>query len=186
MRMMAGRMWEGWIAVSKFGRQLRSDYEPHFSPQASIAISHIRSYFPQPDNLINRLRNKIGFHADPELIDRAFKSLPDDAEMGDYLSRTIGHTLFYSCEMLHYQALCEITGIENSVSALHTVVEELWRTTNLINSFVYGFVNSFYLKYLPDKLDAMKQNPPERLERGVPNFDEMRFSYFSHMPMPAG
>lgn len=182
MRLWAGRMWEGWLAISKFSGTIKSDYEPHLSPNGMAALSELRRYFPAKDNLINRIRNKVGFHADPHTIESAFQSLNDDDDMGDYLNKTIGNTLFYSCEMVHYRALSEITGIASSRDALLSVITSMNRTQLQLNSFGLGFVNAFYWRFLRDAITRAKESEPERLEEGVLRFDQMRFAFFAEMP----
>lgn len=45
MRMLAGRMCEGWKVLSGFSKKLKADYEPHMSEDGRVALRNLRAYF---------------------------------------------------------------------------------------------------------------------------------------------
>ena len=88
LRMLAGRLWEGWKLIKVSYKEIEPHYVDKLGSEASDALSNLRLYFDDRRNLIATVRDKVGFHADRRVVERAFAQVPDDVDLGDYLCRT--------------------------------------------------------------------------------------------------
>ncbi len=132
--------------------------------------------------MINTVRDKIGFHADYGIVSAAFERLPDDADMGDYFSSTVGNTLYYSAEMLHFEAINGFTGLGDQRSSLQQLVMDIKVLTISFNDFVYGFVWVFLERYLQKEFAEMRDR--RTLLEAVPNLKDLSIPYFMVIPAP--
>ncbi len=182
LRFLAGRLWEGWELLRTGYKPIEPHYETELGHEAREALSELRLYFGKPRNLINTVRDKIGFHADRGIVKRAFERIPDDADMGDYLCRTIGNTLYYSAELLHYEAVNGFTGGADQPASLNTLVGDVQRLVGSFNTFIFGFAALFLRRHLNRQLNDMRDRKTS-LE-GIPHFDDLKLPYFTELPLP--
>jgi hypothetical protein len=184
LRMLAGRLWEGWSLLESSYKEIELHYVDELGPEASNALSQLRVYFHNRRNLIATVRDKIGFHADRGIVKRAFERMPDDADLGDYLCRTIGNTLYYSAELLHYEAINGFTGGGDQPGSLRTLVGDVQRLVGHFNTFIFGFAALFLRRHLNRQLNDMRDR--KTTLEGVPHFDQLKLPYFTELPEPPG
>ncbi|UUR07578.1 hypothetical protein [Sphingomonas glaciei] len=153
LRTLAGRLWEGQRLLENGYKPIEEHYRLSLSEEANSALSRLRTYLGTRRNLINTVRDKIGFHADRGIVSSAFDRLPDDTDMGDYFCATVGNTLYYSAEMLHYEAINGFTGLGDQRSSLRQLVLDCKALTICFNEFVFGFVRVFLKRHLPAQYD---------------------------------
>jgi hypothetical protein len=184
LRLLAGRLWEGWQLICNAYKPIEVHYENQLGPESKKALGELRAYFGQKRNLINTVRDKIGFHADKGIVKRAFERVPDDADMGDYLCRTIGNTLYFSAEMLHYEAIDSFTGTSDQLASLHILISDCQRLVGHFNTFIFGFAAKFLSKHLPGNLKASHDRKTQL--DGVPRLADLALPYFTEFPPPKG
>ena len=180
LRLLSGRLWEGRNLLKSAYEPIEVHYEADLGPEARGALCELRTYFANRRNLIASVRDKIGFHAEPGIVQRAFERLPDDADLGDYLCRTIGNMLYYSAELIHYEAINGFTGGHDQPGSLRTLVDDVQRLVILFNTFIYGFAAVFLERHLNRQLNDMRDRIT-RLE-GVPHFDDLKLPFFTELP----
>ncbi len=61
LRNLAGRLWEGRNLLENAYKPIEEHYRHNLAEEASSALSELRAYFSQRHNLINTVRDKIGF-----------------------------------------------------------------------------------------------------------------------------
>lgn len=183
LRMLAGRLWEGWNLIEDGYKAIERHYVDELGPEASDSLSELRLYFRDRRNLIATVRDKIGFHADRGIVKRAFERVPNDADLGDYLCRTIGNTLYYSAELLHYEAINGFTGGGDQPGSLRTLVGDIQRLVSHFNTFIFGFAALFLRRHLNRQLNDMRDR--KTALEGVPHFDQLKLPYFTELPQPA-
>jgi hypothetical protein len=115
-------------------------------------------------------------------VKRAFERLPDDTDLGDYLCRTIGNTLYYSAELIHYEAINGFTGGHDQPGSLRVLVADVQRLVGHFNTFIFGFARLFLERHLERQLDDMRDRKSQ-LE-GVPHFDDLKLPFFTELPTP--
>jgi hypothetical protein len=182
LRLLAGRLWEGWQLICSAYKPIEPNYETVLGPETREALGELRTYFGQKRNLMNTVRDKIGFHADRGIVKRAFERLPDDAAMGDYLCRTIGNTLYFSAELLHYEAIHGFTGTTDQLASLRKLVRDVQRLVGHFNTFIFGFAAIFLSRHLRRQLSEMRSN--KTCLDGIPHLDELQLPYFTEFPPP--
>lgn len=180
VRLLAGRLWEGWGVISAASGWLRSDYEPRMSAAGVAALRDLRAIFNQKGgSFLKRLRDKVAFHSDAEAVEAAYDEMPPDEELGEYICRTVGNTLHYSAELLHYRTLSQITGEPDHEAAVRLLLNETHRLTPLFNDVINAFVLVFAEQYLSAGLARMQD---ERETLMVDAFEDQRLSFFSKLP----
>ena len=182
LRLLSGRLWEGWNLLKNGYEPIEPHYEADLGPETRTALGELRIYFAKRGNLIATVRDKIGFHADSGIVKKAFERLPDDADLGDYLCRTIGNTLYYSAELIHYEAISGFTGGDDQPASLRILVGDVRRLVGHFNTFIFGFARLFLERHLKRQLDDMRDRKTQ-LE-GVPHFDDLKLPFFTELPAP--
>ncbi len=180
LRILSGRLWEGWGVISGASGWLRSDYEPIMSAAGVAALRDLRAIFHQKGgSFLKRLRDKVAFHSDAAAVEAAYDKMRPDEELGEYICRTVGNTLHYSAELLHYRTLSLITGEPDHEAAVRLLLTETQRLTPLFNDVINAFVLVFAERYLSVGLARMRD---ERETLVVGSFEDQRLSFFSKLP----
>jgi hypothetical protein len=185
-RMLAGRMYEGWKNIADHYPKISDIYDARLSQKAAQARQSLTQYFKpvpavgevkSPPSLLEMVRHKFGFHSELGIISKNFDAFPNDAEMGEYICRTMGNTLYFSAELIHLQILSGLCGRpEDPIAALDRLITEAMEVTRWVNDFAFGFVHAFLTLHFDNKLKAI----PENLEQihDQPNFKDLKIPYF--------
>ncbi|MNV35950.1 hypothetical protein D3C71_1274110 [compost metagenome] len=158
IRLLAGRLEEGWKLIKdRFGKVFVK-YSETMDPEATRSLRELRTYFGQK-NLIRNIRDKAGFHFDRDLILEAYGTMSDGAEMVDYISRSLGNTIYFSAEGMITAAVLRLipdrpNDMDNK-AAIEFVIGEVARIANLFLNVTTGFTNEFYKANLKAQLEAM-------------------------------
>lgn len=181
LRMLAGRLREGWRLIRKHLPMIKASYVGELSSDAQSGFHAIVAYFeqPKPGSLIWRVRDGMAFHHAPDHVEAAYRSLDPATDIGDYLHPSIGNTLFYTSELLQYETLKHLAGMDDHVKAVHQLIEDTRLQTVAFNSFIFGFALVFAQRYLQHALDGLK-NESETIP--VAKFEELNLPYFSLLP----
>lgn len=189
LKMLAGRMYEGWKNIKNHYPKIACQYDNLLTAEAQKAQRLLDEYFSPakvlgkpkpPPSLLEMMRQKIGFHSDLKFIAKNFDAFSDDSEMGEYICKTRGNTLYFSAELIHLQILSNLCGWpKDPIGALNQLVEESISVTRLINDFAFGLAHAFLALHFNDKLKAM----PENLEsiEGQPKITDLRIPYFTEI-----
>ncbi|MDD1452658.1 hypothetical protein NHF48_019775 [Sphingomonas sp. H160509] len=172
LRMLTGRLNEGWKLIRKHRAMIEASYESELSEDAKEGFHAILAYFdhPKPGSLIWRVRDGMAFHHAPDHVEAAYRSLDPATDIGDYLHPSIGNTLFYTIELLQYETLKNLAGMDDHIEAVHQLVEDTRLQTVAFNSFIFGFTLVFAKRYLQHALDGLKD---ERETIPVPEFEAL-------------
>jgi hypothetical protein len=182
LRLLSGRLWEGWNLLKNGYEPIEPHYETDLSPDARAALGELRIYFAKRGNLIATVRDKIGFHADSGIVKRAFERMADDTDLGAYLCRTIGNTLYYSAELIHYEAINGFTGGHDQPGSLRVLVGDVQRLVGHFNTFIFGFARLFLERHLGRQLDDMRDRKSQL--DGVPHFNDLKLPFFTELTTP--
>jgi hypothetical protein len=92
--LLAGKLWEGWKMLGRefFGSKLSIEYDQLLSPKGKENLHNLKAYFGNGHNLINYIRNKIGFHYKygAEILG-LMEELPNEDTFELYLSEAQGN-----------------------------------------------------------------------------------------------
>jgi hypothetical protein len=181
LKMLCGRLSEGWKLVSNFSQVLKQDYEPSMSADGRSALKALRSYFSGGNcrkGLIQAVRDKIAFHSDRHVVEAAYNSLDPSAKIGDYLHEKIGNTLYYTAEIIQFESLASLSGGQSIDEALGRLLDETKLQTRHFNDTIYGFALVFCERHLPDALAKLAEET-DTIE--VCRFNELNLRYFSEL-----
>lgn len=178
LRLLAGRFYEGWTLIQNEWPAIEEGYLAALNERGQTALASLRDYFTvaKGSNVVFMIRNKIGFHADVGFARKMLAAVPDDTELVEYLSHQLADTLYFASEVTHYQALQQITGRPDRVTAFGAVVNELRRLQDLFLDFVSAFVLVFARRHLSDQLASASSN--KRTLEGLPKFETLRIPFF--------
>ena len=185
LRMLAGRLNEGWKLLSSFSKVLKVDYEPNMKDDAQVALKELRRYFNPKGkrSYILDVRDHVAFHSLRKTVEAAYATLPDTDDLGDYLHSQIGNTLYYTTEILHYEVLKNLAGVQDHATALRMLLEDTMKQTSNFNTTIYGFAVVFCERFLPVSLQKL-ENETETIAVGP--FGDLKLSFFSELPIPPG
>ena len=177
-RLLAGRLYEGWILFKDFSRRFSEGYEGDLDEEAKSAVKSLRDYFGSKKSLLAQVRNKIGFHSDRSIAETSFIKISDTEDLGSYISKPLGNTLHLTPELMHYEAICSITGKSDFVDAMNV----LWRDTQVqvsaFNKVLNAFTVVFVKRYIPE---AVKNLPNEFDDVDAEPMSALRFRFFSDL-----
>jgi hypothetical protein len=180
LRMLTGRLNEAYKLVSKYSNKLiRPHYLDEMSDEAKEGFQKLHEYFGGKRSLILKVRDGMAFHSIPEHVEAAYARLEPKGDLGDYLGRSIGNTLYYTPEILHFETLMHLTGIHDAATAIETWVQDAQEQTSNFNSFIFGYVLVFAKRYLQDALDKL---PDEAEIIPVEAFEALKLPYLSKFP----
>lgn len=194
-RMLAGRLHEGRLFINS--REVVTAFrevattavekEPRFAADRDDAVQARANLARLIDRspLIEPLRNRAAFHAEPGLIAEAYNHLPDQLEFVDHLATTRGNSIFGAAESLHLTALSAMLGQplgqRDYGAALSQAIEEIGEGVGYLNDFASGYMVGFVITYFgAERLHADTIDVPE----AVP-INEMKLPLFSTHPTEA-
>lgn len=180
LRMVAGRLYEGSSLLNKFARMLKSSYEPHFNSESRAAVDRIRKYFGRSDNLMKAVRNKMAFHADVDVAQAAYARIPEHEDIGDYLTPTLGNSMHYTPEIMHYEMLGHLAGGVTHEEGTKQLYEHAKSLVPDFNEYVGAFILAFAERYLADALANLSE---ETDSVPVCAFEDMKLTFLSALPL---
>jgi hypothetical protein len=183
LRLLCGRLAEGGRTLHVVFRNIRDDYEAVFNEKTRAALTDLYALFDDRNNLIKRVRDKVGFHADVAETLEAFAALPAGVALGDYLAFTINNTLYWSAAVINDAVLRNLTGTDQA-SALQKVMSLAQDTTSLFNTVAFAYTRVFAERYLYAALDNLKDH--RETIGDVQPLHELRLPFFLQMPGSIG
>lgn len=177
IRVLAGRMEEGWKTMKDRFAGIFKTYESKMPPARSASYKELRAYM-SGKNLIRLLRDNASFHFDRELFRRGYKAIGETDEFVDYHSRGVGNTVYWGAEGVLSSAVIELVLQQrpdlSRSDALIFVLSEVSRVARLFIDVFSAFLNQFYRTHLPKALKDMEHSheivpdqPSHELTEGV-------------------
>lgn len=151
LRMLSGRLVEAYKLTKGASRLIKMEYEADLSPEASAAFRALHKYFAGQRILLREVRDKMAFHHLMEYVDQAYQSLDPSLDLGDYMHETVGNSLYYTAELLHYETLKNLSGL-NHADAIDRWVADVVDQSQNFGTFLNGFILVFARRYLAASL----------------------------------
>lgn len=161
IRVLAGRLEEGWKVIKeRFGRYF-TEYETRIHPQESYKT--LRIYFSSP-NVIRSIRDKAGYHFNIESMRRSYRDLPDEIDFRDYNAKILGNTLYWGAErVLTHSATLLVKEIKPELEndqCLSFLVAEVIRISELF----LDVTSAYCLAFLEENLDDLHSRAMQNVE----------------------
>jgi hypothetical protein len=140
IRLFASTLHETWEIIRKNwdGLLIGKNRYPTLSSEGQKSIDLLRSYFADGNNPITRIRNKVGFHYDTEVVIPTLKQLSEKTEL-QILAGPNQHNLFFVfAELLSTPSIFDIdtSDAENEAQCkIRQLREELMRIMSAFISF---------------------------------------------------
>jgi hypothetical protein len=118
------------------------------STKAEASLEELKKYFGRR-NLVTEMRKKMAAHADIEEIRNAYRTLPHDEMLVDYISENRGNCLYYSSELVRIKAMCQLAHLSGDPQkAVNQILKEINRVSKLFGDFTLEFMKAFMVKYV--------------------------------------
>jgi hypothetical protein len=149
IRYFAGKLHEGHELLSKsfYGSGISKEYAQNMNDEATTALKNIHKYFSK-ENMINKIRNSLAFHYNPQKLDGGFINAPDDLDI--YIEQTgNSNNLFYFGEVVAGRALLSESGNLNdkSENPYQKLIHEIFEVGRWFSTVVNHILRRFIEKH---------------------------------------
>jgi hypothetical protein len=115
-------------------------------------LEELKKYFGK-ENIINKMRNKIAFHADMDTAREGYRAFSHDDMFIDYHSPFRGNCLYYSAEKIEGTAMLQLADSADPQKAVNQIVDEINLISKLFGDFILDFMNVFLVRYVAHTID---------------------------------
>jgi hypothetical protein len=180
IKQLAGRLNEGWNLIKKQFNPLYKKYEAELSDDSKQKLQELKNYFDRT-NVVNKIRNQSAFHSDPLLAKEAYKLIPDNEVMVDFLSAYKGHSLYFSSELVSILGLIQLNpDAKTWQDAIDKIAKEVTGLTIVMTDFILGFMTVFAEKYISPHIGDIRDHKFS-IDEG-PSADTVSIPFFSSRP----
>lgn len=177
-RMLAGKLWEGWILLDKAytAPKLDQSIESKLSKETKDALYELRKYFGQKNNVINIIRNKFAFHYDPEKVRNQLSLVDETDKLEIYVPEKRVNLFYMLSEIIVNSGMLEAVESGDYIAATKKLAKEVIEKSLLFIAFCDGclqFMTENYLGKTRKELGARKAiipDPPSRKDIQLPFF----------------
>jgi hypothetical protein len=181
VRLLAGRLHEGWkMMKGKPFRDIHRKYETELTAETRNNLAALRTYFGRNTNLIERIRNKIGFHSDVKLFTEGYKAFPPDESFVDYLAAARGHCLYSSSEIINVFAMTKLVPNVDWRRALDQIAGETTSIAYQVTDVILDFMKIFMTRYIERALGDLEEG--KVVVENAPYADEVIIPFFCNPP----
>lgn len=175
VKLLAGRLYEGWNWLrGPSTTHIKKLFAQDKSCPAWICYREITGYFGR-ENIIEKLRQKVGFHADAHAMQEGY-ALLGAQPVTEFVSEQRGNSFYGSADMALIGALCHLAGTNDVAVALGRVADEISHVSGLFGDLVVQIAMHFCI----DVLDIDAQGQLNKvIEIDVPALGDLRLPYFS-------
>jgi hypothetical protein len=179
-KLLAGRLYEGWNWLRGVStKNVRIHFAQDKDGEAFCCYRQITDYFGR-DNIIEALRQKVGFHADVEAMRSGYALLVYEP-VTEYLSDQRGNSFFASADTALIGTVCHLARTDDVVVGLGRVADELAHVASLFGDLC----NQIAMYFCIDLLDVDAQDQLENfIELDVPLLDDLRLPFFTDSKPP--
>lgn len=178
LRMLSGRLAEAYKLTSSASKMIKAEYQADLSPEAKDGFYAILNYFAQKRSLLLNVRDQMAFHHLHEFVEEAYQSLDESHDLGDYMHEAVGNTLYYTAEILHYETLKNLSGLDHE-EAIQCWVDDAIEQSKNFGIFLQGFAFVFAKRHLPHAVDNLA-NEAEAVP--VIDFCKLAQPFFTLLP----
>jgi hypothetical protein len=156
IKLLAGRLNEGWELIKCQFPPLYNRYEGDLSDDAKQQYTNLKKYFSKK-NLINAIRKQLAFHQDPKAVKSGYDAITNDETFVDYYSQFRGHCLYYSSEVIAFLAMTKLVNdADDCRAAIGQIVDETTRISKWIGDFILEFMRVFMVRYIAGSIGSIE------------------------------
>lgn len=180
VKLLAGRLYEGWNWLRGAStKNVRIHFARDKSGAAFACYRQISQYFGR-ENIIEALRQKVGFHADVDAMRAGYELLAGEP-VTEYISNQRGNSFFASADSALIGALCHVADTDDVAAGLGRVADELAHVASLFGDLCVQIAMYFCIDLLDIDAEDQLENA---VELDVPLLDDLRLPYFSDSKPP--
>ena len=157
-RVACGRLYEAYKLVNtkENGRLLEDLWSrlpatregERLKREALQGRDSLNRLFGQGGALMPIIRNKLAFHLDQTLLDKAFDSLSPDTELADFHTGQHGTTFFGVADTVAAVAVGHLAGAKTPLEGVQRMADEAIQAVSFLQMFVDGYLLAFSLAFL--------------------------------------
>ncbi|MGE3769634.1 MAG: hypothetical protein AB7G06_01645 [Bdellovibrionales bacterium] len=153
-RILCGRLWEGYKLLREHGQIINAadlSGEGETPEQGKESLKKVHSYF-KGKSLIQKVRDKIGFHNIADIQESAFDLIPATDVMVEYIGDMQGHFFFAGAEFLNRAAITALTEKPTLDEAINAIMHDMLMVSGLFIDIGDRYAAFFCKTYLKKKL----------------------------------
>lgn len=175
IKLLAGRLYEGWNWLrGPSTNHIKKRFAQDKAGAAWTCYRSITGYFGR-DNIIQTLRQKVGFHADAEAMQAGY-ALLGAQPMTEILSEQRGNSFYGSSDVTLIGTLCTLAKTDDVEVALTRIADEIAEVCNLFGDLVLEIAARFCIEVLDIEAQAQLD---QSVELEVPALADLRLPYFT-------
>jgi hypothetical protein len=181
VRLLAGRLHEGWkMMKGKPFRDLCRKYEQELTSDTKTNLADLKTYFVRNTNLVEKIRNKVGFHSDVQLFKEGYNSFPPTEIFVDYLASARGHCLYFSGEIINVFAMTKLLPNMEWQKAFDAIARETTEIAFKITDVILDFMKVFMVHHIAETLGDLEKS--KVVVENPLNADEVSIPFFCNPP----
>jgi hypothetical protein len=147
LKLLAGKINEGWLLIGQQFSPLYKKYEGELSDEAKVALDYLKKYFGK-SNVVNIIRNKVGFHSDMQIIQKGYEFFPTTEIFVDYLTESQGHSLYYSAEIISAVGITHLIDEHDWRAGIDKITLEIGEIAVKMVVFFLEYMKAFVQRYI--------------------------------------
>ena len=178
LSVLAGKLREGQKVLWKYfdNTDLSKAYESNLQNNGRETLAKIRDYFKNyKDSFLYKIRNSLGFHYDPNALDKAFQEMPDDCTL--YVeSEGSANNLYYFAEIIAIRALLQEKGDLGNQLILHESFQEIIDVARWFYQLAAALISEFARRYTDGIWDG---NATEVELKNISSMSDIQIPWFT-------
>lgn len=175
LKLLAGRLYEGWNWLRGVStKNVRIHFSKNKEGDAFTCYRQITDYFTR-DNIIDTLRQKVGFHSDVDAMRAGYLLLARE-DVTEYISEQRGNSFYGSADIALIGTICHLTGTDDVSAGLGRVADELAHVADLFGDLAVQVAMYFCIDLLDINAKGQLENV---IEMEVPLLEDLRLPYFT-------
>jgi len=181
LRALFGTVFEAWNMIC-IHKHIVEKYLPHIDDDGRSGYNFLQKYFSNSKRLDN-LRHNFSYHyPNAKVVERTFKSVPDNEEGWEwYLSHTNTNSFYFPSEhIMTYGVMNEAKDKSSQQTALSEVLAEIEHVAGTIPRFIMPFMRAMLYKHFGESI--LDTRPEKTIIRDAPGLFEFWIPFFAERP----
>jgi hypothetical protein len=149
LKLMAGKLNEGWEFIRQQFSPLYTKYEGDLSDSAKQLLDELKKYFGK-SNVVNIIRNKAGFHSDVEVMKKGYEFFPETEIFVDFLADHPGQCLYFSSEIIAIVGMTRLIEKDDWKAGIDKIECDITGISGKMINFFLEYMRAFLERYIPD------------------------------------
>lgn len=155
-------------------KEARDEIHPRMGVEGLEAHRKINKYFGK-ENMLHSLRNKVAFHFDLDVAERAMNGIHEDQEIADYHATTFGNAFYGSGAILTAFQIATIAGVHNGADHFDNLLDEVRTAAHWFEIYAAEYLICSAQHYMGADIHKMEE---EKINVDVPSIIDVQLPYF--------